>query len=349
MQYATPSVKYSSLVLVAALLLAACGGGGGPADSSNAGTSSTVTTTTSTTIAAPVSTIVTTVPPSNYTGGTVQSDAFIYMNAVRVNCGFGALLQQNTHMDVAAQAHADWMMLNRQISHTEDSSLYPTGFYGTTHYDRATVSGYAWATYNEGALLTNDPRGAPLGQEYIMNLLVAPYHGKTLLAGYRDVGIGSATIPADNFFPVFNWINIDYGTTAARPTQLLGGNDLVTYPCAGETGVLSKSYQNEVPAPVFGRNLQNSPIGHPIYIKVRDGQTLVLTSYSLQRIGVGISLPLILLNRASDTNARITDDSIAILMPDSPLAINSSYVFTATGTNNGQAVNINFTFSTGAF
>ncbi|MGZ3237860.1 MAG: CAP domain-containing protein [Burkholderiaceae bacterium] len=345
--------KNFKLAVVSTILassLSACGGSSAASGGSSGSMTTTATTTTTTTTVASASTIVTSVMAANYAGGTFQRAYYDYLNTQRGNCGFG-LLQQNTLLDTAAQDHAHWTEVNGQSTHIENATTYPNGFTGVTPGDRMTSVGYAWTSGWEILGTTISTYGSTYGQATVMDMFVAPYHGMGQLLGSRDIGIGDISVAANSPFPQMEWMTVDMGSTSANPPQLLGGTEAATYPCSGTTGVLTRSINGESPSPILGRSLSNNPIGHPIYIKVRDGQTLTLSSYTLHAQGDSTLLTLNLLNRSNDTNALIPDNSLAILMPDAPLIPNTTYIFTATGTNTGATivpVNITMTFTTGA-
>jgi uncharacterized protein YkwD len=324
------------LVFSVSTVLSACGGGGDTAPSGNPMPTTAAT--------ANDTTLQTQVAAATYARGTVQRDAFDYLNAQRQICGFG-LLQQTASIDTAAQAHADYLLTNHlQITHYEDRIAFPDGFTGVLPADRLAAAGYA-AAPGAGSEVIGDPNasyGSTVGQAGVMDLFLAPYHGYAMLRSDRDVGIGFATNESRS--PMV----IDFGWTAQRPNQMLPASQVVTYPCEGITGVLSQSHHDENPTPLPGRNLQTDPIGHPVYLKVRDGNTLVLTSYALRQVGTGISLSLQLLDQAHDPASLFTDRSSAALIPLVPLAKNASYLFSAAGTNNGNPFSMSFTFGTGA-
>jgi uncharacterized protein YkwD len=323
-----------ALAVSSAFVLSACGGGGG--SSSDSGT-----TPTTPTLAA--SSIVGTVSPANCAAG-IKKSASDYLNAQRQGCEFG-LLQQNAAIDTAAQAHTSYLDTNNLAqTHFEDFAAYPTGFTGNTVADRIAAAGYAGVTSTEVGSTSVAAYGFDLGQAGVMDLFTAPYHGAGMLASFRDTGVGyvhnGASAVPDRLF-------MDFGTSAASPAQLLSSTQVATYPCAGTTGILSKSYGSESPTPIVGRDIGTTPIGHPIYLKVRDGQTLALTNYDLRVVGTNTPLALLLLNKANDVNGRFSDNSNAVLMPNAPLTGNTSYLFTASGANSGQAITVSFTFTTG--
>ncbi|HEY8101769.1 MAG TPA: hypothetical protein VIF82_13550 [Burkholderiaceae bacterium] len=335
------NIKLVMIFVVITMSLSACGGSGGGGSGGTTGT--TVTSTTTTTL--PVSTIVTSVTAANYAAGD-RLDSYNYLNSQRGQCGFG-LLQQQAKVDQAAQAHTDYEWVNQIIvSHTEVSSN--AGFTGVDVGARLTAATYPWISGDEVLNAMQTTYGTSFGQANVMGWFTSPFHGIGQLMSNRDIGVGADVYtPSDPAFLPSHILTMDFGSTATRPPQLLGGADVVTYPCAGITGVLSKSYFAETPAPL-GRNLQSQPIGQPIYLKVRDGQTLTVTSATLNLVGNATPIALVSLSRANDTTGLIPDNSWVVLMPNVPLAINSSYQFTANVTNNGVPSTVSFTFATGA-
>lgn len=341
-------IQVSAAALMASALVAACGGGGGGDTVADAGGGVMTTVASTTTTTAPASDIVTDpVAAPTYSAASDKLAAYQYLNSLRITCGFGPL-QQSARIDIVAQGHADYLVTHNLMGHYEDQTAFPAGFIGADLPDRYAYASYPYSmTYNLGAgevvAMETARYGKDAGTANVMTLMSAPLHGFAMLLGFRDVGIGMSSGSGRNRFVM------NFGSTADRPAQLLAGNAVTTYPCAGIAGLLSKTYANESPAPIPGRNLGTQPIGHPIYLKVRDGQTLTITSADLRVDGSVTALALIKRDKASDTSGLIPDNSVVYYMPDASLATNTTYRFTANGTNNGQAVSINFTFTTGAF
>jgi uncharacterized protein YkwD len=318
-------------------VLVACGGGGGGSSAPSISP-------------APIvqpSTIETTVPPSTYGVATAQRDAFDFLNSQRVACGFGAL-QQSAQIDAAAQAHSDYMKVNFLArTHFEDNTNYPTGFTGVTPDVRIKAAGYPAASGAGSEAIADaslSSYGTAIGRAAMMNLMLAPYHGFMLFNGDRDVGVGYNTATTE--------IVVNLAFSDARPKQLLASDAVATYPCASTTGVLTKSYYDESPSPISSRNLASAPIGHPIYVKVRDGQTLSLSSVDVRKQGAASPVAVTTLTKANDANNYVGNNG-AIVIPTAPLDANSTYQVKVTGTNTTssgtpQPFDLSFTFATGA-
>lgn len=317
------TLVYMAIAAACAAALVGCGGGGG---------GSTPAAAPATPTPAPVSSgLVTSVAPASYTGDLAS--AFALLNAERQNCGFG-LLAQSTVLDQAAAAHAGYSLRNNVSGHTEVAGQ--PGFTGVTPQDRATAAGYG-GTASEAAVF--GPTAGPVAD--VRLLLVAPYHLRGVLDGYRDVGLSNATNVSTASFVM------DLGIPSPQGSQLLAGDAVVTYPCQGTTGV-NRQLTGESPNPVPGRDLSLSPLGTPIFVKVRPSQVLTITSATLISVASGAPVALRApVGKAQDPNGYFQANEVYIA-PDAPLAANSQYQATIAGTNNGVQFSRTFSFTTGS-
>lgn len=323
--------------VAATAILSACGGGGGDA----------IAVTPAVTPApAPIdsgaSTIVQAITPPTYHLGTEELAAFDLLNAERLRCGFGALAQ-DAALDQAALAHADWQLLNTTFSHTE--TVGTNGFTGVTLGDRATAAGYTpLLAVSETLAFGTSPSKIGRGVAGIRELLTAPYHAAALVGPYRDVGI-SVRSPVDlgmsSAIPV---TEVNPGVRTAY--QMLASDAVATYPCEGVTGV-GFQLTNELPNPVPGRNLYGLPLGHPVSVVVRFGNTLAITSATMVRRSDGKAVILRQpVTAANDPNQHLPINQ-GFVIPDVPLAPSTAYTVTVSGTNNGAAFSTTFSFATG--
>lgn len=276
-------------------------------------------------------------PGSTYTDDPAV--AFNLINAERNTCGFG-LLTQNAALDAAARAHAAYAPVSGAAgddAHVEVAGR--TGFTGVTPTARAAAQGYSGSA-GEVFAIGNGATATHL-------LLSAPYHLRGLMDGYRDIGIGMSTSST----PDFPYFVGDLGIPAGAGMQQLGSSDIATYPCNGVTGV-NFQLRGESPNPVPGRNLSTNPIGTPILIKVRDGNSLTITSTAMINVangaGVALRAPVGAANDPNKVNnVSYFKASEAYIAPDAPLAKGTLYQVTVTGTNNGTAFSRTFSFTTG--
>ncbi len=351
------------ITLLATAILTACGGGGGTATITppvtstfygTCGASSTVSQAAAQALCVPASVpIVTSIPATTYAAGSQEKAAFDYLNNARSTCGFG-LLAQDTKLDAAAANHADYRLINNtpiSMAHTEDASLYPASFTGVTPQARAAYAGYVGSVTEDSTIVPSAAKTAS-SVDSVRWLLSAPYHFRSLMEGYRDVGFSLKTTVGAH---VLN-IKPAYLSTAAKQQPTSGV--VLTYPCQGivDTAI---ALETETPWPIPGRA---SAIGQSVLIQVAEGSTLVLNTYSMTRTGgpgidagtaangsvVGALSPLLKLDWSNDTNARFTNRyNVAMLMPDKTMYAGSTYRVQVAGTVNGTAFTKDFTFQTG--
>jgi hypothetical protein len=354
----TYNVIGRALIACSCVAIAACGGGGGGGGALPVLTSAPASNSGAPPVDPPVaatpndgaqpSTLITTVPLDTYGAGSEGRQAFELLNAERGRCGFG-LVAQNAQLDAAAQAHADWQILNSQLSHTEVAGT--PGFTGVTPSDRVSAAGYVPGGVGEEiSSLFYSGSIAGTGVFGVRALLALPYHQLGMLAGYRDVGI--ALRGSDLFGSTANrrprtvqQFNLGFTPSAGR--QEPASDQVLTYPCEGTTGVFYE-ITDETPNPVPGRNLRASPLGPGVVVAVRSGQTLTISSATMTtlpgRKAVALRAPL---TKGSDPNAVLASHQ-AVLIPDASLMPNTTYTVSVAGTNDGAPFEKAFTFATGA-
>lgn len=292
------------------------------------------------------SSVVTSAPTETYTAASEEENAFNLLNAERSRCGFG-YLTQNTLVDAAARSHADWQLINWINSHYESSGT--TGYTGYNGGNRIQYQGYTnLLGYGDNIGMrtgTNSKTG--YGVESIRGLLSAPFHSRSLLGYFRDVGFGVRNnVDAGSAnFGVVSQINLAYSSTGGK--QQPASEEVITYPCQGTTGV-NYRLRNESPNPVPGRDLSTNPLGHPVVIRVHDNNSLSVTSVTMTSTStnVGVTLRSVAQTRADDTNHFFTYNE-AYVIPDAPLAQNTTYRVTIIGTNASVPFSKTFTFTTG--
>ena len=333
--------------------MAACGGGGGGGGGGVLLPASSVQAPPPAPVAPPVaevlpSSIVTFVSPASYGASSESQQAFALLNAERERCGFG-LLEQDVRLDRAARAHAAWQILNNQLSHSETPGT--PGFTGTTAAERVTAEGYPFGGVGDeisGLYYSGSIAGT--GVFAVRALLALPYHEAGMLAGYRDIGIGirgsDALGTTGRFCPrTVQQFNLGYTRDDGR--QEPASDQVLTYPCEGTSEVF---YQvtNETPNPVPGRDLRASPIGPGLLVAVRTGQTLAISSATMQTLSGNFPVALRpAMTQGNDPN-RVLAGHQALVIPDASLMPNTTYAVKIAGTNDGVAFTRSFNFSTGA-
>jgi hypothetical protein len=269
------------------------------------------------------------------------------LNAERGRCGFG-LLAQNTRLDAAAKAHADYQLVNNLFSHFEDQANLPSGFTGASMVERYAFQGYSGlgGAVDEISGLTGTSSKAGFGVQGIRNLLNAPYHLKGLVSGMRESGLAvrSSSDAGTSVARVILQWNGAY-TLAAGP-QGIAASDVLTYPCDGTSGA-SRSLSNEAPEPVPGRDLRANPLGTTVYIATGAGSTLAITGATMTNTRTGAPVSLRNVVSAANDPQREYAGNEAYVVADAPLDPNTAYQVTVSGANNGAAFTRTFTFTTG--
>jgi uncharacterized protein YkwD len=337
-----PAATHIAITIFLVSALSACGGGG-------AGSSDSSTTNPTPSPSGPAvnlgSTLVGSVPAPSYAPNSEALSAFNLVNAERAHCGFG-ILAQNAQLDRAAAAHTQYELLNHIFVTHEEIAANP-GFTGADPGARGKAQGYTGGVGEVAAASTVMP-GANSGESLIRLWLSAPYHESGLLNNYRDLGI-SVLADSDNTRRGI----IDLGVAANALPQMMASADIITYPCDGSTGV-NRQLRGESPSPVPGRVLGIRPIGTPVLIRVRSGNTLVVTSASMVKISGGQVIALRpAIGSSNDPNgingvSPYLDISTAYIAPDAALEPNAQYQMGVNGTNNGVPFSRNFTFTTGS-
>ena len=363
--------------IVATVLLAGCGGGGGgssPASSSSSGGGTTSTcsngatnypTCTPPTSSAGWEPAVTSVPAATYTGDALS--IYSGLNQARSSVGAG-LFAQNTDLDTAAANHLKYLLANVSSGSTLNFHSETSGnadFTGTTPLARATVAGYAGTEVSEDGCAYSSTN-AVSGAQCVSSLLDTVYHRLSLLNIYVDVGIAFGTDGNGNTVGVID-IGIPPTLSGTWAGQLPAAP--VIYPYAGQTGVRT-SFAPQAEDPNPAPDLGLATIGYPITVSLVDQawataypngylpSDIVVNSFILTEAGSSTSVPVRIVTAAgvvAGSGVTLTTvvnsgyiSSSLIMLPLSPLAANTTYNVVFTGTVKGQAVNLNWSFTTGA-
>ncbi|MBT2321712.1 CAP domain-containing protein [Variovorax paradoxus] len=345
---APPHLRIISTVFCA--LIAACGGGGG---GGGGGVATLPPASNQPAPSAPTdgvqpSSLVASVPPDTYGTASEAHQAFVLLNAERERCGFG-LLAQNTQLDTAAKAHADWQIINNQLTHFEVTGT--SGFTGVTPLDRVSAAGYpVGGVSDEISGLYYSGSIAGTGVFGVRALLALPYHQAGMLSGFRDVGMamrGSDEVGTTGTFGARTVQQFDLGFTTSAGRQEPASDQVLTYPCEGTSGIFYE-ITNESPNPAPGRDLRASPLGPGLLVAVRTGQALTISSASMQALSGNI--PVVLrptMTKSNDPNGVLAGHQ-ALVIPDASLLPNTTYAVQIAGTNDGAAFQKSFSFATGS-
>jgi hypothetical protein len=318
---------------------------------------------------------------SSYDSGSQQLSFFTAMNAARIGAGAGAV-DQNTAIDTAAQAHADYLSTNLAAAtaagespHTENPIR--SGYYAAVLGDRMSKGGFSWSFATEviggtGPSLTAD--GCALG------LLGTVYHGADMLSEETSVGIGMGTDAAGVPMCV-----ADMGTKAPDSVgQVPAAGAFIAYPYDTQTNVLETFCAScEIPRPspvlfpdpapvtyvdvggVSQTYQPNALVGTPVIVRIRNADFVnfqlagslnaTVTQFQLKDSAGNVVPAGILAHSALKAGAgvalnadTILGPGFAILVPFAPLAKATTYTvtFSATLKSGGAALTRTWSFTT---
>lgn len=269
--------------------------------------------------------------------------AYTRLNTVRGQCGFG-LLAQNMQLETSAQNHSNYMGLNfaahpDAYGHVETAAYL--GFTGLNPQDRNAMVSYGNLTQGEDIAPANTTTSSTPQVDAVNTLLQAGYHLKSIVGqGAYDVGLGNAILT-----PGTNAITVELGSKIAQ-LQDISSTDISTYPCAGSTTKSSPfGIGHETPEPLPGRDYTAMPVGAPIYVRVRVGQTLAITSFTVVAANGTSVAQGALLTQATDPNKLLGSNEV-LFYPNTQLTAGTQYTVTIVGANNGTAFTRTFVFST---
>lgn len=312
-------------VIAVSTILTACGGGGGSGNSTAPATAASTpsSTATSSNLTTP-----------QYAASSAQLAAFNLLNQQRQQCGFPALLD-NSELDQAAHAHAQYLATNNVLSDTEVSGN--AGFTGVTYADRAVHFGYPQSVYSggvSGGYYTNAKlTETQYGQQLVYGWLSGVYHIAIAAWPVTSVGIGEVETTYNGFPQVWSSLsiaNLQPMTTSAP----------LTFPCQGTTGVAYQA-SGESPTPPN----TSGPWGTPVAVAGNPTDTIVLQTGTMTDTS-GHVITLQLLDSANDPN-KLLPAFEGVAYPSTPLTANTAYTVSITGTVNGTAFSSSFSFTTG--
>lgn len=329
--------------------LTACGGGGG--DSSGG----TPTNPTAPAVPAPEPTPpssvapATDVPAANYSD--LRASLFTQLNDFRAAVGVGKL-RQDTNLDTAAQAHADYMKANLVVGH-EELSISPA-YYEATPRSRATKAGVDashWIAEVAGGTTL-----LPVSQVWAcLRMTNSVYHLQALTSNVETVGLGINDFACSIDMGVVTLGGVS-GSPPANSTpvgngQLMAANAIGVAPVDGSK--VDGAMPPESPQPASDIA---SP-GHPLMVRVRAdtmADTLTASSFTLVD-NVGSVIPgrvLVATNALAGTTASgaqadsMLYPGVVFFMPLSPLASAKAYTATFAGARNGVSISKSWSFST---
>lgn len=365
-------MKTATLLALTGLILTACGGGGG--GSSAPSNTTPPTSPGNTNNALPPQT---SVPATTYPAGSANAQLVAAINAYRGSLGVG-LMRQDSTLDVAAQAHANYEQTNLAngaitvLGHDESPTL--TGFTGTWPLQRARSAGVPAAEFvGEVVAATYETSTGTTGTDCANQWLDTVYHLQGVTGNSESVGVGIASsVPTPTTPGTSNVCALEVGTSTAlsvnpdpnNPADVntvpdFGGqqfatNLIVHAPYSGETGVpLAMVAETPNPAPDVA-----SP-GRPVMVRVNQSAGNKLTVATFQLVdGTGAAVSariLVAPGSVAGSTASVTADpnntlgsGIAFLLPLAPLKANTTYTVTFSGARDGTPMSTTWSFTTAA-
>ncbi len=303
--------------------------------------------------------LVTSVSAPTYAAGSVERGGWSVLMAERGACGFG-LLQQDTRLDAASLAHANYLVSQSAVNggpasgHGEQAGT--AGYTGGNALTRAVAQGFPTAPIDEiiTAEYTVRPtaQGAAFafdeaqGAASMRQLLGTVYHLSGSMYGGRVGGIAAAH---GTFATTGGNSEEDYrfgaliATLDANP-QRLGTGTVATYPCAGATQLTSTfKPATESPNPFPDITNTSTVYGTPVYLKVDAGSVLTVTSATITR-GDGTVVATRQITKAVDPSGELGANEF-FAIPASALLVGATYSVQVAGTVDGTPFNKAFTFS----
>jgi uncharacterized protein YkwD len=293
--------------------LVACGGGGDAPPAPAPAPTPVPVPTPSPTPSTPIAAQLTVPTPVGYDADRLA--AFNRLNEIRLSAGLG-MVAQNTMMDLAAQAHAEWMLANDSFLHGEVAGT--PGFTGENYARRDEFFGYV--PVGGGEVMAQGPASA--GVDSLVN---AAYHRAILLAFEPDdVGIGWSGNKTSN---VQTPLVIDVtmpGTDSVRGLGQSGQPSIrgtALWPIDGARNVPIR-LGLETPNPVPTQDVLT--LGTPVSITVDGSRTIHASQFTLTDVTTGAIVPIQLLTNKNDTNSLIPESFIAAI-PLAPLSAATVY------------------------
>ncbi|RKT10647.1 hypothetical protein B0G69_8081 [Paraburkholderia sp. RAU2J] len=362
--------KLTAVSFAAAIALSACGGGGGGSSSSGAAAPASGASA-PTTSPAGATTPQTSVPAPTYSASTMQQATFAQLNAYRLAMGVGELAQDPI-LDTSAQAHALYLDSNlasgklTALAHNEDSSF--ANYYGDTPLSRAQKAGAPVTEWIGEVVAAGLPQtsGTAYGTDCLRQYLNTVYHLQSVTANQQSIGIGFQQ--SFGSYPIYSCV-LDFGQTSGvsgtpmtnglnvAAGQILPVGSIAHSPLSNETGVaLAMVAEAPNPAPDL-----TAP-GRPIMVRVNaanQGDVLTVTSFTLtSSSGTAVPARVIVPSAALTGSTGATADvnnaffpGVVVLLPLAPLAANTTYNVSFSGSRDGTPLNNNqpltWTFTTG--
>lgn len=278
--------------------------------------------------------------PASYASGSLGGNAIAALNSARLAAGAG-LLNQSSKLDVAAAAHATYLISNiGATGHGEDARKF--NFFEVSPPSRMAKAGFAANDWAEAI----SAGGTLLGSDCVQQLLNSVYQAVLLLSPATHVGFGFA---GANFATTPICVSNLATMSGDVYGQVMSAGSLLTYPYGGQTGVLESFDVNDESPRLSISLFANDIAGTPVIVSVRNADYVnlaaagrlnayvtkfELTDPSGNRVPAGIlSNPTLQAGAAVTLSAdSILPAGAAVLVPLAPLLRAQTYTVTFAAT-----------------
>jgi len=253
---------------------------------------------------------------------SATSAVFQRLNAYRDKAMLSRLIS-SPELNLAAQAHADYLNTNNAFSHYETPGL--PGYVGQNVAERVAMARYAWSRLAEAM------EGGSAGAAGVDGLMAAIYHRFLLLSpSYTEVGIGVAAH--------LTYEQVQVIDLALPQGAMVPSNRIAVYPADGQEWVpTSFNSDSEMPDPA--PNLGS--VGYPVSIHFSEDYDTTLVD--MQLFEGDVPLDLVLLD--GDTDPYVPKGYAVMATAD--LSPNTHYDALVRAQVNGRDFQRMWSFSTG--
>jgi hypothetical protein len=268
--------------------------------------------------------------------------AFNRINEARASAGLG-LLEQAVLLDAAAQAHADWQVLNGVCGHSEVAGT--PGFTGVDSLARIVYQGYHSVGSGGEVIGFTEAQDAYAAVDGLLN---AFYHRELLLMpSYIDVGIGATNQFSQTCaYPTVIEMDrsADSGLLAWGQAMRGEAEPISAWPIDGAINVPTRM-GNESPNPV--PDLPVTELGTPATLIADYWRRISVDQFSMNELVSGLAVDVVLRTSDNDPNQETYINYIGII-PRAPLKPNTEYQINFYGAVGLERVTRQWTFTTGS-
>lgn len=273
-----------------------------------------------------------------------RSAGLCYANYRREQVGLPPLAARDA-LNSVAQNHTAYMLANQTLTHDEVSGK--AGYTGAspdariqaaypTNANAEVVAGANKWTSVANAQLSLSPKDS-----LVSDLINAPFHRAALLGSYGSAGSGYAESvgPNGSGTAAYYYQTVDLADASKGGTD----NQMVAYPFDGQADVPGSWVNSESPNPAPG--YENKTMGYPVSLQaINTSLQFNADSFTITD-AQGRNVDCLKVDSRSSGLSGAAR-GLAICTPLASLASGQRYSVAVSGTLGGQAVNLNWSFTT---